>query len=103
MVTRDEAQARERFVPSPSPDAPATSIVVNLDACEDHADAIGALALTEFLAGRQPYSRAVRLQRVRPDGRLLPDGVEPTLVAEAKPNAGQSLARLLNLTDGLLG
>ena len=38
--------------------------------------------LAAFVSGEQPWAGQVRLNRVRPDARLLPLGVEPLLLAE---------------------
>lgn len=58
--------------PTPSP-----AFVVTQDA-NDADDAISALALVEFVAGRQPAARSVHLQRLRAEATLLPPGCAPT-------------------------
>ncbi len=54
------------------------SLAVSLDGYDDPADAIDALFLGEFVAGRFPVSRTLRLPRARADARLIPSGVEAT-------------------------
>ena len=48
--------------------------VVTLDDSDDPSDAIDALALGPFVAGREPFARSRRLNQVRPDATLLPPG-----------------------------
>ena len=48
------------------------SPAVHLDSYDDPADAIDALFLGEFVAGRFPVARTARLPRTRDDARLLP-------------------------------
>ena len=57
--------------------------VVHVDNLDEPDDLIRALALGEFIAGRQPCARSTHLARVRPDATLLPPGVEPARVAVA--------------------
>ena len=54
--------------PSPLP------FVVHAYGTDDPADVADALLLGPFVAGDQPWSRSVRLSRVRPDAALLPPG-----------------------------
>jgi hypothetical protein len=51
--------------------------VVQLDDADSPADAIDAMLLGGFVAGKFPASRTVRLQSVRADATLLPAGVVP--------------------------
>lgn len=46
--------------------------VVNLDDADTPYDVVDALVLAPFTAGEQPWARTRRLDRVRPDARLLP-------------------------------
>jgi hypothetical protein len=45
-----------------------------LDDADSPADVIDAMALAEFAEGAQPFARTARLERVRADALLLPDG-----------------------------
>jgi hypothetical protein len=51
--------------------------VVNLDDCDEPADAIDAMLLGGFVAGEFPFARAARLRRTRVDASLLPPGLTP--------------------------
>lgn len=51
-------------------------LTMQVDDCDDAVDLLDALVLGPFLSGVQPWSRAVRLHRVRPDASLLPPGRE---------------------------
>lgn len=68
------------------------NFIMNLDPRLSPWDAIGALALADFLAGEQPWARTIRLQRLRPAARLLPPGVQPALTVRAT-NGTSLLAR----------
>src|SRR5262249_45695664 len=48
---------------------------------DDPADIIDTMVLGGFVAGTQPFARAARLQRVRADAPLIPEGIVPTRVA----------------------
>ena len=58
------------------------SLAVGLDSYDDPADAIDALFLGEFVAGRFPVAKTIRLPRTRDAARLLPPGVEVTRTAD---------------------
>ncbi|MBX3286294.1 MAG: AAA family ATPase [Actinobacteria bacterium] len=53
-----------------------TAISARIDSCDDPIDAVGLLALVPFLDGQQPVARTVWLQRVKPEARLVPPGIE---------------------------
>src|SRR2546428_14005949 len=57
--------------------------VVHLGDSDDPADVIDAMLLGRFVAGELPVSRSSRLDRVRPDARLLPSGVAACREAHA--------------------
>src|SRR5438067_1684742 len=91
-ITRQEAQPRSpapagsRLAPSPAQDQtmetqPRPRFNVDLDDTDTPLNAIDALALERFIDGREPWSREVSIQRVRPDAPLLPPAVDPTHVA----------------------
>jgi hypothetical protein len=65
---------------------------VGLDDDDSPADVIDALALGPFLEGDEPWSRTVRLQRVRSEAPLLPRGCEPARTAQT-PSLTARLAR----------
>ncbi|WP_283136877.1 DUF5925 domain-containing protein [Rhizohabitans arisaemae] len=48
-------------------------VSVNLDSSDSHSDVIDALAISSFVVGDQPWTRSVRLERVRPEAPLHPD------------------------------
>jgi hypothetical protein len=56
-------------------------LVVTLDDLDDPADVIDALALGRFAAGAQPAARTRRLNRLRADAPLLPQGVSAVRTA----------------------
>jgi len=56
-------------------------IVVTIDDLDEPADVIDAVLLGPFVAGLQPVARSARIERVRADARLLPDGASPTWAA----------------------
>jgi hypothetical protein len=60
-------------VPFPGAE-PEPSVLLQLDASDSLGDVIEVLALEAFAAGRQPYARSRRLERVRPDALLRPSG-----------------------------
>jgi hypothetical protein len=51
---------------------PESPVVYQIDASDTSGDVIDVLALEAFAAGRQPYARSRRLERVRPDALLRP-------------------------------
>jgi Domain of unknown function (DUF5925)/ATPase family associated with various cellular activities (AAA) len=51
---------------------PALPFVVHVDDADDPSDVLDALALGAFVSGAQPWSRSVRVQRVRSDAPLMP-------------------------------
>jgi Domain of unknown function (DUF5925)/ATPase family associated with various cellular activities (AAA) len=53
---------------------PEVPVVYQLDASDTSGDVIDVLALEAFAAGRQPYARSRRLERVRPGAPLRPAG-----------------------------
>jgi hypothetical protein len=53
----------------------------NLDDSDTPTDASDALALVAFANGSEPWSRTVRLSRVRHSASLLPAGCKPARVA----------------------
>ena len=55
--------------------------VVRVDDTTEPGDVIRTLALADFVAGRQPWSRTRHLDRLRPDATLLPAGVTATHAA----------------------
>jgi hypothetical protein len=57
--------------------------VVALDDCDDPGDVIDTLALERFVAGEEPFARSLRLNRVRADAPLVPDGAVAVRRAEA--------------------
>lgn len=65
------------MIPSMPPD-PFTDVeppvVYQLDGTDTPGDVIDVLALQAFASGRQPYARSKRLERVRTDAPLRPDG-----------------------------
>jgi hypothetical protein len=63
----------QSVVPFPGAE-PEPSVVFQLDSSDSFGDVLEALALEAFAAGRQPYARSVRLERVRPDAPLRPAG-----------------------------
>jgi hypothetical protein len=63
----------QSVVPFPGAE-PEPSVLLQLDASDSLGDVIEVLALEAFAAGRQPYARSRRLERVRPDALLRPSG-----------------------------
>ncbi|MFI5041003.1 MAG: DUF5925 domain-containing protein, partial [Acidimicrobiales bacterium] len=57
-------------------------LVVTLDGSDDPGDAIDALALGPLVAGREPFARTKRLNRVRAEATLLPAGTVAAHAAE---------------------
>ncbi len=51
---------------------PEPSVVFQLDTTDSVGDVIDVLALEAFAAGRQPYARSRRLERIRPEALLRP-------------------------------
>ena len=80
-------------MPGPMATSLPLPFVVTVDDTDAPGDVIDALVLGRFVAGDQPCARTVRLQRVRPDARLLPDDSEPTRVAD-------DLGRRSHLAEG---
>jgi hypothetical protein len=60
---------------------PEPPVVLQLDATDTPGDVIDVLALEAFAAGRQPYARSRRLERVRPDAPLRPSGARVLRIA----------------------
>ena len=60
------------------------SLAVTVDGYDDPADAIDAMFLGEFVAGKFPVSRTVRLPRTRVAARFLPPDVDATLRADVE-------------------
>ena len=54
---------------------------VTLDDNDSPNDVIDALALVPFLEGKEPWSRTVRLERVRREASLLPRDSKPARTA----------------------
>jgi Domain of unknown function (DUF5925)/ATPase family associated with various cellular activities (AAA) len=61
------------FVPI-SGGEPEPPVVFQLDTTDSFGDVIDVLAIEAFAAGRQPYARSKRLERIRPDATLRPAG-----------------------------
>ncbi|WP_027343846.1 DUF5925 domain-containing protein [Hamadaea tsunoensis] len=59
-----------------------------IDDSDTPSDVIDALALGEFTRGAQPFARTARLERVRKDALLLPEGA--TVTHAAKDGGGSS-------------
>jgi hypothetical protein len=55
---------------------PELPFVVHLDDADDPSDVLDALALGPFVSGAQPWSRSVRVHRVRTDAALMPPDAE---------------------------
>jgi len=53
---------------------PEPPVVFQLDTTDTVGDVIDVLAMEAFAAGRQPYARSKRMERVRPDASLRPPG-----------------------------
>ena len=60
---------------------PGSPLVLQVDTADTHSDVIDLLALEVFAAGRQPFARSKRLERVRPDAPLRPAGARVLRVA----------------------
>jgi hypothetical protein len=91
-LTDSEGGSAAPFIMQPAHLPP---FVVALDDSDDPGDAIDALALGPFVAGREPFARSRRLNRVRPEASLLPAG---TAVAHAAQ--GDWRSALLASGDG---
>jgi hypothetical protein len=57
--------------------------VVNLDDCDQPADAIDAMLVGRFVAGDYPFARSARLRRTQADAQLLPPGLTPAREARS--------------------
>jgi hypothetical protein len=57
--------------------------VVQMDDCDEPADAIDAMLLGGFVAGEFPFARSARLHRTRADAPLLPPGLTAAREARA--------------------
>jgi hypothetical protein len=53
---------------------PEPSVTFQLDATDTVGDVIDVLAMEAFAAGRQPYARSKRMERIRPEAPLRPSG-----------------------------
>jgi hypothetical protein len=53
---------------------PEPPVVFQLDTTDTVGDVIDVLAMEAFAAGRQPYARSKRMERIRPDASLRPAG-----------------------------
>ncbi|WP_030169735.1 DUF5925 domain-containing protein [Spirillospora albida] len=72
----------------PDDDAPgadaAPPVVLNLSDNNSPADVMDVLSLRPFASGEQPWSRSTRLEHVKPDAPLRPDGARLLRVAKEK-------------------
>ncbi|MFB4319772.1 DUF5925 domain-containing protein [Actinomadura sp. 21ATH] len=67
----------------PGPDA-ALPVVFNLSDNNSPADVMDVLSLRPFASGEQPWSRSARLEHVKPDAPLRPEGARLTRVAHER-------------------
>src|SRR6266545_3457169 len=74
MTVQNTPQEVLHLITAPETTEPnsALPVVLNLDDGSSPADAMDVLALRPFAAGEQPWSRATRLDRVRPEAPLRP-------------------------------
>jgi hypothetical protein len=74
MNAQNTPQEVVHLIPAPTAAEPnsALPIVFNLDESNSPADLLDMLSLRPFATGEQPWSRTVRLERVRPDAPLRP-------------------------------
>jgi hypothetical protein len=71
---------------------PEAAVTFQLDATDTVGDVIDVLAMEAFAAGRQPFARSRRLERVRPDAPLRPSGAR-VLRTSREENREAILAR----------
>jgi hypothetical protein len=71
---------------------PEPSVTFQLDATDTVGDVIDVLALEAFAAGREPYARSKRMDRLRPDALLRPAGAS-VLRTSREENREAFLAR----------
>jgi hypothetical protein len=73
-------------------DEPEPAVAFSVDATDTVGDVIDVLALEAFAAGRQPYARSRRMERIRPDAPLRPAGAQVMRMSREE-NREQVLAR----------
>ncbi len=71
---------------------PELPFVLQFDDTDSPADAIDALLLTEFVTGRQPWSRTEQVTALRAGSSLVPDDATVVRVARFGPKQGTTLA-----------
>ena len=71
---------------------PEPAVAFSVDATDTVGDVIDVLALEAFAAGRQPYARSRRMERIRPDAPLRPAGAQVMRMSREE-NREQVLAR----------
>jgi hypothetical protein len=83
MTIHNTPQEVLHLVPAPESTEPDATmpVILNLDDSNSHTDVLDVLSLRPFASGEQPWSRAKRLDRVRPEAPLRPAAARVIRVA----------------------